>query len=319
MNTFFAISTLILSGTQVLVGFLAVGTALGSGIFIVKSYIRKQSERLKKQTFNYKSSTIRKDKVVDLNQYQSSIKLVAMVTALTIVVITFAWTQFTHKDVLQSLGFESLELELEIPLTTQAPKLPSLPPPPKMESLVFDPTDEPIIEPDPEPIVEPTPDPSPTPSSYTGATDPNAKVMPPVASIPPPLPMVEDIPKDIIILVPERMPLFPGCEEISYDDYEAKKKCADQSLLSYIYSCIKYPAMARESGIEGTVVVTFVVRKDGSVDGIKLLRDIGGGCGKEVIRIIKKMNKMPKKWTPGKQRGRKVSVRFNMPVKFALD
>ena len=60
--------------------------------------------------------------------------------------------------------------------------------------------------------------------------------------------------------------------------------------------------------------VTFVVEKDGSVTGVRVLRDIGGGCGQEAIRVIKSMPK----WTPGKQRGKNVRVQYNLPVNFSL-
>jgi len=72
--------------------------------------------------------------------------------------------------------------------------------------------------------------------------------------------------------------------------------------------------MARESGIEGTVYVTFVIERDGSVTDVKILRSIGGGCDDEAIRVVRNMPK----WEPGKQRGKPVRVQFNMPIKFTL-
>jgi protein TonB len=72
--------------------------------------------------------------------------------------------------------------------------------------------------------------------------------------------------------------------------------------------------MARESSIQGTVYVTFVVERDGSVTDVRVLRGIGGGCDEEAIRVIKAMPK----WNPGKQRGKPVRVQFNMPIKFTL-
>jgi protein TonB len=72
--------------------------------------------------------------------------------------------------------------------------------------------------------------------------------------------------------------------------------------------------MARESGIQGTVYVTFVVEKGGNVSDVKILRGIGGGCDEEAIRVIRAMPR----WNPGKQRGKSVRVQFNMPIKFTL-
>lgn len=72
--------------------------------------------------------------------------------------------------------------------------------------------------------------------------------------------------------------------------------------------------MARESGIQGTVYVTFVVERNGNVTDVRVLRGIGGGCDEEAVRVIKAMPK----WNPGKQRGKPVRVQFNMPIKFTL-
>ncbi|MEZ5083006.1 MAG: energy transducer TonB [Bacteroidales bacterium] len=73
--------------------------------------------------------------------------------------------------------------------------------------------------------------------------------------------------------------------------------------------------MARESGIQGRVFVTFVVERDGNITDVKILRGIGGGCDEEALRVIKNMPK----WTPGKQRGKPVRVQFNMPIMFKLN
>jgi len=84
--------------------------------------------------------------------------------------------------------------------------------------------------------------------------------------------------------------------------------------MQFLQENIKYPQMARESGIQGTVYVTFVVETDGRVTDVRVLRGIGGGCDEEAIRVIQSMPK----WVPGKQRGKPVRVQFNMPIKFTL-
>jgi len=88
----------------------------------------------------------------------------------------------------------------------------------------------------------------------------------------------------------------------------------DEARLKYLRDNIKYPEMAKESGIQGTVYVTFVVEKDGRISNVKILRGIGGGCDEEAMRVIKGMPK----WKPGKQRGRPVRAQFNMPIRFIL-
>ena len=78
---------------------------------------------------------------------------------------------------------------------------------------------------------------------------------------------------------------------------------------------IKYPEAAKKQGIQGTVYVSFVVEKDGTVSNVKLLKGIGGGCDEESIRIVKGMPK----WKPGIQNGKTVRVLFNMPIYFKLN
>lgn len=87
-----------------------------------------------------------------------------------------------------------------------------------------------------------------------------------------------------------------------------------EALYKYLASNIHYPALAKENNITGKVYVTFVVEKDGSIANPRILRDIGGGCGQEAIRVVKSMPK----WKPGKQRGKAVRVQFNLPVSFNL-
>ena len=123
----------------------------------------------------------------------------------------------------------------------------------------------------------------------------------------------DSIPKGEIFKVVEEMPAFKGCESI--EDKLEQKKCADEKMLQFIYTNIKYPKDARINGIEGMVVVKFVVEKDGSITNAEVVRDIGAGCGQEALRVV---NKMPK-WEAGRQRGRPVRVQFNLPVKFKLE
>jgi len=102
-----------------------------------------------------------------------------------------------------------------------------------------------------------------------------------------------------IFMVVESMPEYPGGEAALY---------------AYLAENIKYPQMAKESGIQGRVFVTFVVERDGRVTDVRVLRGIGGGCDEEAIRVVEGMPK----WSPGKQRGKAVRVQYNLPVKFTL-
>ena len=109
----------------------------------------------------------------------------------------------------------------------------------------------------------------------------------------------EEIEEEEIFTVVEESPSFPG---------------GDIARIKFLQQNIDYPTMARESGIQGTVYVTFVVEPDGKVSNVQILRGIGGGCDEEAVRVIKAMPR----WRPGKQRGKPVRVQFNMPIKFTL-
>jgi protein TonB len=126
------------------------------------------------------------------------------------------------------------------------------------------------------------------------------------------IPIENDGEDEDILVMAERMPLFPGCDADTTE--EERRRCTQQLLLSYLYRQIKYPVVAKDNEIEGVVVVEFVIDKEGQVGGIKVLRGIGGGCEKEVVRVVKNLPE----WIPGKQNGRPVAVLYRIPVKFEL-
>ena len=97
----------------------------------------------------------------------------------------------------------------------------------------------------------------------------------------------------------EEMPGFPGGE---------------QKLFEFIGNNVVYPQEAKEAGIEGKVFVEFYIEGDGTVCDAKVLRGLGYGCDEEALRVI---GLMPK-WSPGKQRGKAVRVRYTLPVNFKL-
>ncbi len=123
---------------------------------------------------------------------------------------------------------------------------------------------------------------------------------------------VED--SEPVYKVVEEMPRFKNddCEKIEV--YKEQKKCAETEMLEFIYSNIKYPKAARDAGIQGRVIIKFVVQKDGSITDAKVLRDPGGGCGMEAERVV---NMMPN-FVPGKQKGKAVNVSYTLPVSFKL-
>ena len=99
--------------------------------------------------------------------------------------------------------------------------------------------------------------------------------------------------------VVEVMPSFPG---------------GDAALQQYLGKNIKYPVVAEENGVQGRVVLTFVVERDGSISDIKVVRSVDPSLDKEATRVVKSMPK----WIPGKQNGSAVRVKFTLPVTFRL-
>lgn len=109
----------------------------------------------------------------------------------------------------------------------------------------------------------------------------------------------ENVPDSIVFQVVEEMPNFPGGME---------------GLREYLTKNVRYPADAHTAGQQGRVIVSFIVKKDGSIANVKVVRSISPSLDKEAERVI---TAMPK-WIPGKQRGKAVNVQFTVPVAFRL-
>ena len=99
--------------------------------------------------------------------------------------------------------------------------------------------------------------------------------------------------------VVEEMPQFPG---------------GQAALLEYLAKNIKYPVVAEENGVQGRVIVTFVVERDGSITDVKVVKSVDPSLDKEAARVVKSMPH----WIPGKQNGSAVRVKYTVPVTFKL-
>lgn len=116
-------------------------------------------------------------------------------------------------------------------------------------------------------------------------------------------------------LPPEEPVADPDAGKVfTFVEENAEFPGGEEARISFLQKNIKYPALARENGIEGTVYLTFVVGPDGSIRDVKTLRGIGFGCDEEAIRVVKNMPA----FKPAKQNGRAVNVQFTMPIKFTL-
>ncbi|AMR31144.1 energy transducer TonB [Mucilaginibacter sp. PAMC 26640] len=184
--------------------------------------------------------------------------------------------------------------------TKKPPPPPPEPPKPKVDQVRFPP---PVVKPDNEvrekdpPTVKELEVADPGPKDQKG--DPNAdiKIDEPVGNSDVKQ-VVEENPNQIFTAV-EKQPTFPGGEG-GFGKYLSKN--------------LRYPAIARENNVQGRVVLTFVVERDGSLTDIKVLRPLGSGTDEEAIRVLKSSPK----WSPGIQNGRPVRVQYSIPINFAL-
>ncbi|MCD4696695.1 MAG: energy transducer TonB [Bacteroidales bacterium] len=204
---------------------------------------------------------------------------IGLIIALATVLLAFEWKSYekTELDLASRTVDDTQEEMIEI---TQHEKPPPPPKPPQQTTVIEIVEDEMEIEDDIEIDVE---------------ADQETEVeeyIPEAAE--------EEEEEATIFTVVESMPAYPG---------------GDAARMKYLYDNIEYPQMARESGIQGRVFVTFVVERDGHITDVRVLRGIGGGCDEEAIRVIKNMPD----WVPGKQRGKPVRVQFNMPILFKLN
>lgn len=111
---------------------------------------------------------------------------------------------------------------------------------------------------------------------------------------PEPKPEVEKV-FDVV----EQMPSFPG---------------GPSALMEWLSNNVKYPVVAQENGVQGRVVVSFVVERDGSITDVKVVRGVDPSLDREASRVVRAMPR----WIPGKQNGSAVRVKYNVPVAFRL-
>ena len=106
---------------------------------------------------------------------------------------------------------------------------------------------------------------------------------------------VEETVYDVV----EEMPQFPG---------------GPSALFEYLSNNLQYPVVAEENGVQGRVIVTFIVEKDGSISNAKVVKAVDPSLDKEAIRLVESMPN----WIPGKQNGEPVRVKYTVPVTFRL-
>lgn len=215
----------------------------------------------------------------DLENKKRLFVQIGIIFALVVVFMAFEYKQYERQVVdLGVLDVDFIEEE-DIPITRQETPPPPPPPEPSTELIIVD--DDVEIE-----------------EEFTIDTEADAFTV--VEEFTPVIIQEEEIEEEQIFTIVEDQPSFPG---------------GDAALMKYLQENLKYPTMAREAGIQGTVFVTFVVERDGSITDVRILRGVGGGLDEEAIRVVQSMPS----WTPGRQRGQAVRVQFNLPIRFVLN
>lgn len=226
---------------------------------------------------------VKKSDKANLEKTKGLFLELGLVIALGICIVAFEWKTYDKEEAEIQVTQVVQEVE-EMVIQTQRDE----PPPPPEEPQQQETTEFEIVDDDQELENEFNIE------SFENTT--NADVVIPKVEV---VEVEEEEEETEIFIVVEESAMFPG---------------GQAELMKYLAQSIKYPQQARETGTQGMVYVTFVVEKDGSLTDIKVLRDIGSGCGEEAIRVVKSMPK----WSPAKQRGKTVRMQFNLPVKFTL-
>ncbi|MDD4599139.1 MAG: energy transducer TonB, partial [Lentimicrobiaceae bacterium] len=208
----------------------------------------------------------KKSPKADLERKRTVFVQIGMIISLALILLAFEWKTYDVEQT-QIAARQAENVEEEMIEITQQNKPPPPPAPPPTTTLIN------IVQDDVEVLDDIIIDAEATQFTEIPTYTPPAVVE------------EEEVAEAEIFTVVEDQPSFPG---------------GDEARIRFLQENIKYPQMARESGIQGTVYVTFVVEKNGAVTDVRVLRGIGGGCDEEAVRVIKAMPR----WNPGKQRGK---------------
>lgn len=225
---------------------------------------------------------LKKNPKADLEKSKSIFFLIGLVVALG--AILYAFNASSTQAVVEELErVEEVNFEDEVIQQTRQEKPPEVtPPPPKQEIAELN-----IVD-DEEDIDEEF-----IPQDAEADEETEVEIVTQVVE------QKKEEEEEKIFVVVEKMPQFPG---------------GDLGLRKYIATHVKYPNVARESGIEGKVYLRFCVTSTGAVKKVSVLRSVDPLLDKEAMRVVKSLPK----WTPGEQRGKKVNVWYTVPINFQL-
>ena len=220
---------------------------------------------------------LKKNPSSDLKRWSATFTNLGLVLSITFVLVAFEWKAYDDFQMKVITPSSQIWDSLEIPVTIQNP-----PPPPAQIPIEL------IIEPDDQQVDH---------SSLTIDIDYN-----PLTPLP-----------DIVI---SDLPIIEKPDEIiDFVEKQASFKGGMEAWYAYLRKNLTYPSQARKMGIQGAVIVRFVVNTDGSIQDVEIVRGIGGGCDE----IAKKVIVNSPNWNPGNSKGLPVRSRMTMPIRFRLD
>ncbi|MDG1276490.1 MAG: energy transducer TonB [Algoriphagus sp.] len=220
---------------------------------------------------------LKKNPRVDLKRWSSTLTNLGLVVSIALVLVAFEWKAYEDFKIKDFSGNSEIWDIPDVPITIQTP-----PPPPIIPIDI-------IIKPDNEEI--------------------NKKTE-----------MIIDIDfeeqKPVIDVILEGPPTLEVPDEINdFVEVQASFKGGMDAWYAYLKKNLIYPSQARRMGIEGSVIVRFVVNTDGTIEDVEVLRSIGGGCDEIAMKVIANSPA----WNPGIIKDRPVRSRMTMPIRFRLD
>lgn len=227
---------------------------------------------------------IKKSPKADLENKKIISVLIGLVVALGILFVAFEWSQSdvtVYEEALQGAAEVDEEL-VDITFRNETPPPP--PPPQQQETVLSD-----VIE-----IKENTETVETADFSTEDESNKRVEIQAPIAA-------PEEEPEDQkkIHVIVEKMPEFKGGAE---------------AMNNFLVKNIKYPLIAQENNIQGRVICQFVVNSDGRIVDVVVVRGVEASLDAEAVRVIKSMPP----WTPGKQGGKNVRVKYTLPIRFKL-
>lgn len=225
---------------------------------------------------------VKKSKRAAIENQRGTWLLMGLVVVLAFMFVTFEWTQHDINVATGSLADEPVFVETLLPITYPEEKLEPPPPPTIKVAELLNIVDD--DDPDADVVV-------------VGSEDTDAPVV--IGYIPLELETEKAPVEDEIFALVEKMPEFPG---------------GNAALFQYLNKNIKYPVVPQEQGIQGKVIIQFVVDKNGTITDPVVVRSVDPYLDKEALRVIKAMPK----WKPGMQRNQAVRVKYTVPVTFRL-